>query len=184
MIIGYCITGSDNNCNMYQDAFDVKKCNKCGYVTDFEYVNPTMKIKRRVYDFSYTYDGRSIVSLKFKEFCIRKNLTGIRFLDLPNDKDFFYMIVDNIVKFDYKKAKTRFETYCDECKMYRQVAGVGFFPLILDNKESELKRGIYSTDINFGSYNELGPLIIVSNDIYKEMKEEKLKGISYEKIEK
>lgn len=183
MIIGYRILGADNNSHMYdEDEAKYKKCVKCGFVTDFEYVNPILKIKRRVNDFSYTYDGRAIASLKFKEFCTRKNLKGIRFLELPSDKEFFYMLVDNIVEFDYEKRKTRFEEFCNECKLYRAVAGAN--PVILKNVEKELDSGIYATNISFGSGNELHSLIIVSNDIYKEMKIEKFRGITYDKIEK
>ena len=181
MIIGYSIFGADNNSHMYEDAYDVKKCSKCGFVIDFEYVNPILKIKRRVNDFSYTYDGRAIASLKFKEFCTRKNLKGIRFLELPSDKEFFYMLVDNVVEFDHEKKGTRFKNYCDECKLYRAVAGAT--PVILKNVEKELESGIYATDINFGSGNELSEIIIISNDIYKEMKIEKFRGITYDKIE-
>jgi hypothetical protein len=51
-------------------------CAACGYKTDPFFINPRFRVKRRIYDASFTYDGYLIISLKFNEACHRAKLTG------------------------------------------------------------------------------------------------------------
>ena len=96
MIVGYSITGDDNDSFMCSSADEVLEnmkglsvCPVCKYRTDFFYINKNFKMSRRNKDFSSTYDGYDIVSRKFKEFCERRGYENIDFRGLKNEPDFF-----------------------------------------------------------------------------------------------
>src|SRR6185436_17042918 len=95
MIIGYEVTGYDNDsymtgsCEKLFDLPFLPRCDKCGYRTDYRYTNKDFKLKRKTLDFSSTYVGVTIVSLKFKEFCIRYGYKNLVFIDLPKSPNYF-----------------------------------------------------------------------------------------------
>jgi len=182
MIVGYEIIGQDNGDHMFD--YDDKKlplCKNCNYVIDFDYINSEFKVKRRNFDVSYTYDGRCITSLKFKEFCLINNYNGLEFIKLPKDPDFFYFIVHNIVTINTAKQVITKENYCKICGYYEGV--VTNRPLYLSNINSELPDGFYATDIHFGGGNGKSSVIIIGVETYKKIKKEKFKGIIYSKVE-
>jgi hypothetical protein len=182
MIVGYNIGGEFNNSYMFNsDDSNLPICKRCGYVTNFDYISSLFILNKKIYDISYTYDGRVIVSLKFKEFCLRNKYEGIEFKKLPNDPNYFLLSVYNIIKFDTDKRKLNFENYCDECKRYESITPAR--PIILKNISNPIKGGVYATDIHFASGNEKRPLLIIGIDTYQKMKKEKFKGIYYFKIE-
>ena len=72
MILGYVISGKFNDSSMFDDKDnDLPVCEKCGYVTDFEYISKGYILTKTIYDFSECYDSPTIVSKRFKEFCER-----------------------------------------------------------------------------------------------------------------
>lgn len=81
MPLGYLVYGQDNQSLMYYKAEGLRTCLECGYKIDFEYVNPKLRIKKRIYDFSYTFDKCCIVSAKFKKFCEENNYHNIVFFN-------------------------------------------------------------------------------------------------------
>lgn len=68
-------------------------CPNCGRKTDSEYVNP-------------------------KQGC-----EGVTFVPLPADRDFFVLRLANVVPFDAKRRKTRFEDLCPKCGGFYNVIG-------------------------------------------------------------
>lgn len=175
MILGYKLSGADNDSYMYIDAVGLPLCKGCGYITDSEYVNPHLIINRKVYDFSYTYDGCCIVSLEFKEFCKRFKYPDVEFKEILSEPSFFYFIAKKLLTFDVDKRKTRFEKLCRVCGNYESVVGAN--PVFLRAIKTPLGDGFYRTDQQFGSGNEKHPLIIVGVETYKKMKKEKFTGI-------
>lgn len=183
MIIGYDISCEDNDSQMFPSGDpNWPRCSKCGYTTDFDYISPLFKLGKQLYDISSTYDNKTIVSLKFKEFCLRNKYRGVGFKELPNDPGFFKLEVNNMVKFDAEKAKLRYYKYCDECHSYESVTpGI---PIFLKGISKPLGDGFYATDVHFASGNEKGPLFIIGVETYEKMKKEKFRGIVFTKIEK
>ena len=179
MLPGYVAYGQDNQSLMYYKADCLRTCSECGYKIDFEYVNPETRIKKRIYDFSYTLDKCCIASAKLKKFCEEDNYRNIAFLQLPKDPDFYLFITKEKVSFDFQKAKTVFNKYCHTCKMYNEIGGAAPF---LKNLNEPLKDGFFRSDILFGSGNERSPLIFVGEDTYKKIKRDKLKGFVFERI--
>ena len=182
MIIGYNIGGEFNDSHMFDaDDKNLPICKKCGYVTDYDYVDPNFNLKKEIYDISYTYDGRVIVSLKFKEFCLRNKYLGVEFHELEKNPNYFIFKVNNILKFDTKKRKLNYENYCNICGNYESVTPAS--PILLQNVSSPLKDGFYATDLHFASGNEKSPLLIIGIETFKKIKKEKFKGIYLFKIE-
>lgn len=182
--MAYTLFGPDNDSHMCASAdrvFDgmqgLAVCAKCGYKTDIFYINPKFKVKRRVYDLSYTYDGYCIVSLRFREACLRAKLAGAAFHALPADSEFFVLEPTCIASFDYVRRGTRFEELCTACGYYGAVAGAT--PAFL---KEPLASDVCRTDILFGSGNGRHPIIIVSEAARTVFAKEKLKGLEYQSV--
>jgi hypothetical protein len=185
MVIGYTIYGHDNDSYMIDELapVDALTCTQCGFLKDQRgyFHNPFFKLKKKVFDFSSPYDTGKIVSLKFKEFCVRENYKGIQFKEFEREAGFFQLVVNNIVEFDAKRAKTEFLDICPKCKNYQAV--IGTVPPFLKKKPEELADGFYRTDLVFGSGNSKNPLTLIGPDTAKKLKREKMKGIVYVPIE-
>jgi hypothetical protein len=177
------MSGYDNNSYMtgsceklFPELTDIPKCEKCGYRTDYRYTNKNFVLHKKTLDVSCTYDIITIVSLKFKEFCIRsgyKNLVFIPLLKVPNFYQFY--IDGNVLEYT---AGTK-EKYCNTCGQYESVV----VPLINLEKISEpLKDGFYQSDLWFGSGNEKSPTIIIAPETKAKLDREKIKNICYHKI--
>lgn len=180
MPVGYVLWGLENNSLMYHNAPELPICSRCGYKTDFDYVNPTLKIRRRIYDLSFTHDGCAIASQRFKEHCIRCGYTGLHFIPLPSDPEFFYVKIESRLQCDMQAQKTRCENFCPECENFESVVGVT--PAYLKNVTKPLPDGFYRSEQSFASGNEKSPLIIVGLDTYQKLKREKLTGIIADEV--
>jgi hypothetical protein len=165
---------------MYSEADDLSTCEKCGYKLDFGYINPKFRLKRKVYDLSFTYDHCCIVSLKFKEFCQREKYSGIKFGKFPLEPNYFYLTVESIVKFETIEEGIRYENLCEKCGNYESIVAPG--PTFIKDAEEPLGDGLYRTDLVFGSGNEKNPLLIIGIETYKKLKREKFKGLVYDEI--
>lgn len=177
MIIGYTLYGWDNNSHMtgtwaklFPELADIPKCEVCGYRTDYRYNNPLFKLKRTGFDFSSTYDGINIVSLRFKQFCEQNCYQNLVFTPLRKSPNYFqFYIQDNIIEFIAHQK----ENFCSGCGQYESVIG----PQInLDKINAPLKDGFYQSDLWFAGGNEKSPVTIIAADTFKKMKAEKFKG--------
>lgn len=184
MIIGYIISGYDNDswmtgsCDkLFHEAGNVPKCKKCAYRTHYRYTNPNFRLKRKTMDFSSTYDGITIVSLKFKEFCLRCGYDNLRFVELSKSPGFFQFYVEgNIIEYDAGLK----EKFCDACGQYESVVA----PIIKGSGITEpLHDGFYQSDLWFGSGNEKSPLTIIAPVTKEKLAIEKFKNICMNRIE-
>ena len=183
MVFAYFLLGQDNN-SFFLDSKNLlaPTCSKCGYLYDLiNYFNPSFKLKRRTNDISYTYDGRCIVSLRFKEFCKREGYVGLTFKVFEREPNFYLFQVDNELSFDSAVSKTEFLEYCEECNNYKEI--IGFSPGHLRSIGNRLSDGFYRTDLLFGSGNSKHPLIIVAPETKIKFEREKLQGGYLEPIE-
>lgn len=175
IILCYAISGYDNDSHMtgsceklFAELTDIPKCSKCGYRTDYRYTNKDFVLKRKTLDFSSTYDGITIVSLKFKEFCLRNGYNNLNFIKLPKSPNFFQFYVDgNYIEYNAGLK----ENYCDLCGQYESVC----VPMINLEKITEpLQDGFYQSDLWFASGNEKSPIIIIAPETYAKLKTEKM----------
>ena len=185
MIIGYRISGYDNNSYMtgccdrlFPEAGDVPKCEKCGYRTDYRYTDKNFVLKRKTMDFSSTYDRVMIVSLKFKEFCKRYGYENLVFVELPKSPNFFHFYIEgNILEFNARQK----DKFCDACGQYKNV----IMPSMkLENITEPLPDGFYQSDLWFASGNEKSPITVISPVTKANLDREKFKNICMNKIEK
>jgi hypothetical protein len=160
---------------LLDDIIGIPVCHVCGYKTDLYFINPSFRVKRRVYDLSATYDGYKIASLQFIETCHRLKLNGIDFLPLPSDPEFFVLNPTSLTRFDFVSRKTRFESLCTACGFYRAVAGATP-AFLLSEPESDLS----GTDIIFGSGNCRGRMLIATERAKRLLTAEKLTGLEFE----
>lgn len=178
MIVGHDVVGQDNDSYMYYGDPAAPRCPKCGYVVDREYVNPGFKLNMKRYDLSHTYDGCTIVSASFKEFCEREKYSGVRFLLIGSTPEFYRLRLDNVVDFDAERRGTRFGRRCSQCDKYKSV--IGATPCYLKGLARPLADGLYRTDLEFGDGDEKEYCIIVGVETARKMKGFELIGIDYE----
>ncbi len=185
MLVGYEISGYDNDSYMtgscdklFPELFDIPKCNKCGYRTDYKFTNKEFQLKRKSMDYSSTYDGITIVSSKFKEFCEQYSYDNLKFVELPNHPTFFQFYVEgNILKYNARLN----ENLCTECDQFESVVGPS---LNLETINEQLKDGFYQSDLWFASRNEKSPITIISPTTKQNLDKEGFKNICLNKIEK
>lgn len=183
MIIGYTLEGQDNDSYMLnnQGHPDVSTCPQCGFMKDFNtYHNPFYKIKIKTYDFSHPYDVGTIISLKFKEFCVREKYTGIIVKEFERQPNFYQLIVNNVVPLDFERSEPDLLDFCPMCKNYREA--VGSMHTFLKDVKDELPDGFYRTDLLFGEGNNKNALIIVGPSTTHKLKREGMKGLDLEPI--
>jgi hypothetical protein len=183
MIIAYSISTHDNDSFFLEDEKNpaAAVCKACGFlINPTDYYNPYFTLKKKILDFSYTHDLRPIVSLKFKEFCVRENYKDLVFKDFEREPNFFHFKVVQSVELDIEKSQPKYENRCEVCGNWE---GVYMKNIVLKNLGGELKDGFYKTDVLFSHGNRKNPLIIVAPETYKKLKREKMKGLIFEAIE-
>jgi len=159
-------------------------CKKCGRKIDPDFIDPDFFLRKKNMDISSTYDGYTIVSKKFKDFCERQSevISGVEFIALPSQLDHYRLVIRNIIDVDKSRSiGIRFLYYCDLCHKYAGVFGTG--KLRFKNIESPILKGMYRTDIDFAQAHEQHPVIIVGLELANKIKDAKLEGACLKKLE-
>lgn len=136
-------------------------CSECGVKKRSGFINEEFKVIKK-FDYSSTYDGYTIVSKAFKEFCEKLNLSGLSFYQLKQEKGYFVFDTDNVLKVEQDPEFIKKINLCKTCGVYSTVTLTGI-PLAKIDKPLQI--GIYKTDLEFASTFERAPIIIVSLDI-------------------
>ncbi len=178
MILGYSIEETDLKCNML-DGMQLTACAKYSNIYDLNIVNPNFKIKSKKYNAGCTYDGFTIVSELFKQFCETEKYTGLEFFILPSLPNFYWFKVHNIVEFDTEARETQFINYNENCKGYEEI--IGATPVCLKSKKT-LANGFFRTDICFGSFAGKSPVYLVGEETMVKLKSAGFKEIVFEKV--
>ena len=181
MILGYVVTGPDNDSYMLDSIklSETEVCPACGLLLNFEYHNPDLKLRRSTFDLSHCYDLGTIVSLRFKEFCTRHNYTGIRFSAFHASQNYYQFFIDNVIELNGVKREVQFIKKCKQCHRYKEV--IGATPAFLKNEE-HIPDGFFASDLLFGSNNSKNPLIIVGAETREKLQTERIKGLWFEPI--
>ena len=181
MIIGYSISGSDNDSYLFPDGWGKSICEVSDFVLNREnYINGRFSVKRKNKNLSNTYDGATIVSQKFRDFCLRNSYLSVQFYQLEKQPELYLMKVNSIVEFDTDRRQTRFEDFNQECNMYNSIVGAN--PVCLKTTNA-LSDNFNRTDILFGSGYEQHPLTIIGVETFKKMKAEKFNDIDFHPIQ-
>ena len=177
MLQAYYLMPEDNDSIMFESN-EFNKCSNCGLKID-TVLNLEMDLNMTKYDFSVTYDGYTIVSSGFKEFCEKEKIKNLTFIPLKLNNDFWLFDTKNIVEFDKEKRDTQFINLCFQCNQYQEIIGAN--PVALKNDE-KINEGIFKTDLEFGQKNSKSSLFIAGIETAKKMKEMKFMGIYYEEV--
>lgn len=176
----YAIFAPDADIYYYNKASEDLFCSSCGsYISSESYFPNKLRLKSLKQDFSFTYDGRLILSSRAKVFLEENASTELRFYQVNSTPEVFVIEVPDKAIFDAEKRKTRFIGKCGKCGKFESI--VGSTPPFLKNTSDIDRMGIYFTDIQFGSGKEKAPLIIVGENLGKMLKKE-FKEIDLEKV--
>lgn len=178
LIVGYDLSAIGNHAYFFENAPDSIFCDKCGCCIDDNYLPEDLKTGNRS-DIGYTYDGRPIVSLKFKEYIESLDL-NVDFLSVNKKKTLFLMRPKNSIRYSARQI----ENYCDKChQYYDQVVPKPDFYYETGNV---LNYGIFFTSTSFGSGKEKSPSIILGIETAKiiidAVKTHKFRGVDISKI--
>ncbi|CTR29901.1 hypothetical protein [Escherichia coli] len=178
IIIGYQLSAVDNHAYFFDDAPDNIFCDKCGCCIDNTYLPEDLKTRNKC-DIGYTYDGRPIVSLKFKEY-IEGLVLNVDFFPVNKKQTLFLMKPKDIVSYTAYKKKN----YCDKCHQYHDQVMPD--PTFYDETGCILEKGMFFTSESFGSGKEKSPSIILGIETAKiisdAIKIHKFRGADISKI--
>ena len=177
LIKGRVITASMNKQYALQEYFDPNnrlKCPECNGLLDPYFRSLRIDFKSK-FDFSQTYEGVYIISLKFKEYILNSKYSNLIFYPVNERNDFFYFIVINsIAVLDRKKSAIKTGKKCKSC-CYPMVYGGAELFLV---QNEPLSDGFYVSDIYWrdgGSGNR--PRILIGLETYEKLKTQNFSGL-------
>jgi hypothetical protein len=177
LILCYSASIDDNNTHMFEERNEASL--KFRNIYEMGKINPNYKLGRIKKDIMGTYDGYDIVSKKFYDFCNRENYEHLEFIELPNNRNFYWLKVHNVLPFDAERRKTRFLNYSVEFDGFEEI--IGATPVYLKINKP-LEEGIYRTDICFGTGISKSPVLLFGTFTKDKIKKEELTGLYFEKV--
>lgn len=172
MILGYALTGPDNDSTMVEGTPPAVLCPTCGTRVNRDYHRPDFAPTVTRYDVSFTYDNYCIVSARFREFCLRERYEALDFVPLAQGFSWFRPLRE--VAFDAERRGTRFVDWCDTCQQHAAV--VVAYPPVLRDESRPLPDGFFRTDLEFGDRKK-APLILLGPETKAKLTRERLKGL-------
>ena len=174
------MSGPDNGTFAFDGRPEVATCDVCKGVLDkMRESLRGVRIHRRKYDVSNTYDGACIVTERFKQICESNRLTGAVLRQLPDDPGYYVLWSDVVVEYDPEEAGSRLGERCGKCgKLKWATSG----RCALKPGSVVLDLGFAQTDLWFagiGGYDERCPTILCGDGAAKVLREAKLKGLEF-----
>jgi hypothetical protein len=175
-VVGYTLSIADAGSSMFEDADPrLLYCGACGGRLDFFAHNDEYQLEpEKKKNLFVTYDGQTICSEGFRDFCMRAGYRDLRFLPFERDREHFHFLPDGVVRFDDERRRTRFLGPCDECGNFREV--IGATPAFLRIREP-LPDGIFRSDLLFGQYDRKHPLFLFGCRTIDRLKEAGFGGL-------
>jgi hypothetical protein len=159
-LIGYVLYPKDIDSYMWDDFREFKKCERCGFRTEFLGTNSKYRPIRTAPDFGATWDGEYIVTRRFKNFCEAFNLAGLEYFGFRKDTDHFQLVFTRIIKIDQMLSKPVLrDGPCQNCGQSRGLHWEKPWTFSVTNP---LEIGFYRSDVLTGWDNDKRPLHIVS----------------------
>jgi hypothetical protein len=181
MIVAYALSGHNNGAHFFYEAPETFFCPSCSSIIDQSYIaKRLLHLNKKLNDFTYTYDGRAIVTEQFKVFSEQLCPKDLIFKKVNLNPELFLINTTKELVFDSKRRKTLFEDYCQTCKQYAQVAGAT--PGFLKDIEKPILSGFFHTNVEFGSFKEKNTMILVGIETMKELTKKKLTGLEFKPI--
>lgn len=169
------VDGDHNDLYAFYGRTDVPRCPSCRNLIDkwnADYIQVEVPTSMRM-DISMTYDGVTIVSARFVQVVTDNKLRGLRFHDVGDGVS--VLLANRRIAFDSVSRRTKFENQCSRCGQYEAVAGAT--PAFLCPPVDVARDEFVWTDVEFGSGDEKGPLLICGDVAGAALRREKLKGL-------
>ncbi len=179
MIAGYIVRAQENGGVFYEGTLSDVLCPNCGRCLDNEY-HPQIINKQRVLDISYTNDLRLIFSERLMEYLRDISATfGQKLKFYPvneHPKEFYLVPVEPRIRFNYRKRGTKFIGPCKICGGYKEIVGSTPAYLIINGV---LDRGVYHTDVEFGTLRNKSPLMLVDPTTKMDLEKMQIDGLYF-----
>lgn len=156
-------------------------CKSCKSVNSPYYFDKSIDLKKTDLDFSVTYEGKIIVSKRFKNYCIESKFENTVFIPLDSVSGFYYfLILGKTLFIDIKKSGIKRSKTCKECGYYKEIIGSPD-KLFVTSYNPKIKNGFYQTDIYWRTHNVFNPQILITLETMAELKNQKFKGLHFAK---
>ncbi len=156
---------------------EIHRCDTCGgLVSKWDEPLLSLKIKKRKYDISITYDGVLVVSDKFKSVCESNHISGLNFRTLQSEPSFFAPYALRFVEFDTNRRKTEFINCCPQCGHFESV--IGATPVFLAPGSKVGATEFVRTNLEFGSGDGKSPVLICGESAAMALNCGHLKGLN------
>jgi len=171
--------GPDNGRYYYDERDRDAFCPRCK-----TRLKPVRADRRRLtvrkYDWSYTYDNQLIITRKAKTFLEERGVSGAEFVSVNRSDENFALNSVEVLAFDLSRASVRFIDKCTLCDGYAEV--IGPYPAFVKDCPSDTDGlAIYRSDIEFGSHDATGPLILVGERL-KAMLAQEFRELHFEPV--
>lgn len=177
--LAYRLSLRDADAHFYEDAPKKIFCEECGSVLDRNYIPTTLKLHSgKLRDLGSTYDNQAIYSKRFKDHCEEAKY-AVDFWTINSALLAFHFRPKQSLRFDAVRRKTKFSP-CPRCNGYYEV--IGATPIFLLDVATPVQRGIFRTDLEFGSFSSKGPVIVVGVETKAELARRKLTGVGFSPI--
>ena len=177
--IAYRLAGHDNKGHFFEDCPDGTLCPACKNCVDWSYVPTKISLPRSSrYDVSATYDNRILWSTRALEAILELKLVDPTQVSKITTGyfDVFYFVPSQTVPFDVTRSRTKIARDCEVCGKPRDVSGST--PTFLSCQELP-GRGIFRTDLAFGSGQERFPLLVADLLSAQALREWHFRGLTF-----
>lgn len=165
----FAIFAPDCDCYYYDEAPKELFCPYCdSFIGKSPYYPDHLEVKNLKLNFSFTYDGRLLLSKNAKDFLKSESKSKLFFHRVNFEPEIYIVETKGTISFDSNKRKTRFVNPCAHCGSFESI--VGATPIFIKNKAEIGSFSFVKTDLEFGSGREKSPLYIVSGKLGEKLK--------------
>jgi len=171
----------DNESIAFGERDGIERCFGCLNILN-KWATPLtgLRLRKRNFDVSTTYDGVAVVSKRFREWLKRHKLVGIELRELPADRTFHQLLATRSVAFDDIRRGVIREDQCPICHRYDSVARG--YPVYLKPGEVIGAMEIVRTDLEFGTADEQSPILIAGEEAAELLRQSGLTGFYLEAV--
>lgn len=169
-ILAFVLGGHDNGAHMLgsegglREPVAVPVCSSCGVKTDFEFVDPALRIRKpKLKALSCTYDGYPIATDELRGH-IEKLGYDVSWVRLTGTQGASVMQPTQTLEIDLEVLAR--ERFCSACGNFYSLCGTVLLP---ESVTEPIPRGIYSTAEPLGSGNGKSREIVVAPETWAEL---------------
>lgn len=156
------------------------RCPDCRHPFDYQQINAEFRHRGHLPDFTETLDGYTLVSPRLARFLQSSSPEGIRLVPLGPEGTLLCLFADRQLRIDSRRQKTVFGPFCGTCRRHTEVSRPG--PTVLLDLREPVKSGIYRSDLIYGDWHGLSPMLIVGLETAVKLQAAKFSGVALEPV--